>query len=86
MTEFTRNPIEIAPLLDANIDVADKLGLRIEFISMPSRYAEYLSEEVLRTMMTDEYPIAVFPTIKEYRNIPIRVVDNLTVKVCYALE
>lgn len=86
MTEFTRNPIEISPLLDASIELADKLGIRIEFISMPSKYAEYLSEEVLRVMMPEEHPIAVFPTIKEYRNIPIRVVDNLTIKVCYALE
>lgn len=75
---------DVINVLDAHIKLAEDLGMVIEYISMPAKVAENLTNEIEAMIPTNE-DIAL-STIKTYRNIPIRVVENSTVKICYAIS
>lgn len=72
----------IIEVIDAHIKLSEDLLLTIEYISMPQKIADKLSDEVFG-LISREDSIAT-STIKTYRNIPIRIVDNINLKVCYA--
>lgn len=72
----------VIDVIDAHIKLAEELLLKIEYISMPQKVADRLADEVFG-FMSKEDSVAT-STIKTYRNIPIRIVDNTNLKVCYA--
>jgi len=75
---------DVIKVLDAHIQLAEDLGLVIEYVSMPNSVAENLTYEI-ESMIPATDNIAL-STIKTYRDIPIRVVENSTVKICYAIS
>jgi hypothetical protein len=75
---------DVIKVLDAHIKLAEDLGMIIEYISMPFSIAEKLTREI-ESMIPTNNDVSL-STIKTYRDIPIRVVENSTVKVCYAIS
>ncbi len=75
----------IIEIIDAHIELAEKLLLTIDYVSMPQKVADKLSEEVFGLINGDMNQLAT-STIKTYRNIPIRIIDNTTLKVCYVVS
>jgi len=74
----------IIKVLDAHIKLAEDQGLIIAYISMPRITAKNLTSEI-ESMIPSSISIEL-STIKTYRNIPIRVVENSSIKVCYAIS
>lgn len=75
---------DVIKVIDAHIELAENLGMIIEYISMPFVVAENLTREI-ESMIPTNNDVSL-STIKTYRDIPIRVVENSTVKVCYAIS
>jgi len=75
----------VIEVIDAHMELAEKQLLIIEHISIPQGLADKLSEEVFGLVSGDMNQLAT-STIKTYRNIPIRIVDNTTLKVCYSVN